>query len=72
MRHGRHKELHIDVAVKIYDKEKMLEPNRRRNLKREILLMTKMGHPNLVKMYEAYESMKQVFIVEEYLSGQSL
>lgn len=50
----------------------MLEPNRRRNLKREILLMTKMSHPNLVRMYEAYESKKQVFIVEEYLSGQSL
>lgn len=50
----------------------MLEPNRRRNLKREILLMTKIAHPILVKMYEAYESKKQVFIVEEYLSGQSL
>ena len=72
MRQGKHKELGINVAFKIYDKEKMLEPNRRRNLKREIFLMSKMKHPALVTMYEAYESKKQVFIVEEYLSGGSL
>lgn len=50
----------------------MLEPNRRRNLKREIQIMQKIKHPTLVAMYEAFESKKQVFLVQEYISGGNL
>ena len=50
----------------------MLEPNRRRNLKREIQIMEKISHPALVSMNEAFESKKQVFLVQEYVSGGNL
>ena len=36
----------------------MLEPNRRKNLKREILLMKIIRHPSIVGMYEAFDSKK--------------
>ena len=72
VRQGRHKGLYYKVAIKIYDKEKMLEPTRRRNLKREILLVNKIRHPSIVGMYEAFDSKKQVFIVQEFLPGGSL
>lgn len=50
----------------------MLEPNRRRNLKREIQIMKRISHPSLVSMKEAFESKKQVFLVQEYVSGGNL
>lgn len=50
----------------------MLEPNRRRNLKREIQVMQRISHPALVSMHEAFESKKQVFLVQDYVSGGNL
>jgi serine/threonine protein kinase len=60
------------VAIKIYEKGRMLEPNRRRNLKREIQIMKRISHPALVTMKEAFESKKQVFLVQEYVAGGNL
>lgn len=60
------------MAIKIYEKEKMLEPNRRRNLKREILILSKIAHPTLVTLFEAYESKKQVYLVQEFVEGGSV
>jgi len=58
VRKAFNKTLNQSVAVKIYEKGRMLEPNRRRNLKREIQIMEKISHPALVSMNEAFESKK--------------
>lgn len=42
VRVGLHKPSNRKVALKIYKKSKLLEPNRRRSVKREIKLMDKM------------------------------
>jgi serine/threonine protein kinase len=72
VRKAFNKTLNQSLAVKIYEKGRMLEPNRRRNLKREIQIMEKISHPALVSMNEAFESKKQVFLVQEYVSGGNL
>jgi serine/threonine protein kinase len=42
VRVGLHKPSNRKVALKIYKKQKLLDPNRRKSVKREIKLMEKM------------------------------
>ena len=72
MRLGLHKLLNQKIAVKIYEKVKLLEPNRRKSVKREMKIMEKLDHPNIAKLYEVFESFKQVFMIMEYVNGGSL
>ena len=72
VRVGLHKILNQKIAVKIYEKFKLLEPNRRKSVKREIKIMEKIDHDCLAKLYEAFESHKQVFLIMEYVNGGSL
>ena len=44
VRIGLHKPTNKKVAMKIYKKYKLLDPNRRKSVKREIKLMEKMKH----------------------------
>lgn len=41
-------------------------------MRREIKLMQKMRHLNIIKMFEAIETSKYVFLVLEYVGGGSL
>ena len=58
VRVGLHKILNQKIAVKIYEKFKLLEPNRRKSVKREIKIMEKVDHECLAKLYEGFESHK--------------
>ena len=58
VRVGLHKILNQKIAVKIYEKFKLLEPNRRKSVKREIKIMEKLEHECLAQMYETFESTK--------------
>ena len=62
----------IKYAIKSYDKYKLKEPHRRKNIRREIEIMKMLDHPNIVKMREAVKSHKHVHIVQEYFPGFSL
>lgn len=72
VRLGLHKQLNQKIGVKIYDKIKLLEPNRRKSVKREMKIMEKLDNPNIAKLYEVFESYKQVFMIMEYVNGGSL
>jgi MAP/microtubule affinity-regulating kinase len=60
------------VAIKVYDKSKLTDTNRQRSVRREIKLLQKMNHPNIVKIYEAFETDDNVYLVMEYVGGGSL
>jgi hypothetical protein len=36
----------------------LLEPNRRKGVKREIKIMEKLEHPHIAKLYEAFDTHK--------------
>jgi serine/threonine protein kinase len=48
VRIGLHKKLNKKVALKIYKKYKLEDPNRRKSVKREIKLMERMKHEHIV------------------------
>ena len=68
---GIHKRLNKKVALKIYEKEKIKEIQRKKSVRREIRLMKRLNHPNIAKLYEAIETDTQVILVLEYISGGS-
>jgi len=68
---GIHKKLNKKVALKIYEKEKIKEIQRKKSVRREIRLMKRLNHPNIAKLYEAIETETQVILVLEYVSGGS-
>ena len=61
-----------DYAVKIYDKSKLGDEHRRTSVCREVMLMQKMKHQNIVEFKEAFETNANVFVVMEHVEGQSL
>jgi len=67
-----HKELGKKVALKIYDKTKLVEPQRQKSVQREIKIMERMNNPFIAKLYEAFDTSKQVILVMEYVRGMSL
>ena len=60
------------MAIKIYPKYKLNDASKRCAVKREIMCMKKLNHPYICKLYDNFESSKEVYLVQEYVSGISL
>ena len=58
VRLGLHRLLNQKIAVKIYEKTKLMEPNRRKSVKREMKIMEKLDHEHIAKLFEVFESHK--------------
>mmetsp|Transcript_43344 Transcript_43344/g.41749 ORF Transcript_43344/g.41749 Transcript_43344/m.41749 type:complete len:100 (-) Transcript_43344:1050-1349(-) len=39
------------------------------NLSNEINILTKLDHPNIVKLYEIYQDASNLYLITEYLEG---
>jgi len=61
-----------EVAIKVYDKYKLSESSRRRGVLREIKILARINHPNIVTFHEALDRTSKIFLVMEYCSGGSL
>ena len=60
------------VAIKIIDKRKLIEKNDLIHLKREIDLLQKLNHINIISVYEIFENIDNYYIVMEYCSKGEL
>lgn len=69
---GIHKETNRKVAIKIYEKYKLLDPQRRKSVRCEIRLMERLRHPNIVVFHEALDTSKQIYLVMEFVGGGSM
>jgi len=59
-----------DYAVKVIDKEALKDDIKL--LQREVSIMKKVNHPNILKLHEIYEDETRVFIVMELVDGSEL
>ena len=50
------------MAIKIYEKYRILDHQRKDAIKREIQILRKLDHPNVIKLYEVIDQPKQVII----------
>ncbi|KAF4716470.1 hypothetical protein FOZ62_000292, partial [Perkinsus olseni] len=61
------------VAVKIYEKISLVgSTTRRRNVMREIHVMKKISHPNIVQFIETFDTPKKIYLILEHIAGGCL
>ncbi|CAD5121625.1 DgyrCDS10119 [Dimorphilus gyrociliatus] len=64
------------VAIKIYDKFKMIKEGKihifEKFVIRELKIMAKISHPNIIKCIAAATSPKKAYLVMEYLTGRTV
>ena len=63
---ARHIRLGIDVAVKAVRKSRTV------NLLAEVNILTKLNHPNLVRVIDIFEDDRLLYIVMDYIEGENL
>jgi serine/threonine protein kinase len=59
-------------AIKIYSKKSLEDPTLKKNVKREIKILKKIDHNNIVKFYEEILGDRNLYIVMEYVKGIAL
>ncbi|CAG9316609.1 unnamed protein product [Blepharisma stoltei] len=72
VKEGIHKETNKKVAIKIYDKLSLLEPNKKKNVQRETRILSKLNHEFIVKLHETVETPSTINLVQEFVDGCSL
>lgn len=66
------KPLNKKIAIKIYEKNKIKESQRKKSVRREIKILEILDHPNIVKIHDVVETNNHLNIIMEYLPGISL
>ncbi|KAG9159434.1 hypothetical protein Leryth_010993 [Lithospermum erythrorhizon] len=61
-----------NVAIKVIDKEKILKVGLIDHIKREISILRRVRHPNIVQLYEVMATKTKIFFVMEYVKGGEL
>lgn len=70
--HGRNLRSGQSVAIKVIDKEKVLKVGMIDQIKREISVMRRVRHPNIVQLYEVMASKTKIYFAMEYVKGGEL
>eukprot|EP01107_Rhizomastix_libera_P017273 TRINITY_DN795_c0_g1_i4.p1 TRINITY_DN795_c0_g1~~TRINITY_DN795_c0_g1_i4.p1 ORF type:complete len:731 (-),score=191.70 TRINITY_DN795_c0_g1_i4:87-2246(-) len=68
-----HRDTGFKVAIKIIKKDQLMQkPSLYKKVEREIAVLKVLDHPNVVKLYEVYETSKYLFLITEYIDGGEL
>ncbi|KAK9128168.1 hypothetical protein Syun_016965 [Stephania yunnanensis] len=71
--HARNLHTSQSVAIKSISKHKLSKsPNLASHIKREIEIMRRLSHPNIVKLHEVLASKSKIFFAMEFLKGGEL
>ncbi|CAL1381290.1 unnamed protein product [Linum trigynum] len=70
--HARDLKTGQSVAIKVIDKEKALKAGLTSNIKREISVMRRVKHLNVLQLYEVMASKTKIYFVIEYAKGGEL
>ena len=60
------------VAVKVISKKKICASNLMSNIKREITIMSRLNHPNIVKLHEVLATKTKIYFVMKLVKGSEL
>jgi len=67
-----HRATNVKYAVKVLDVGLIDSTEGLRQLRNEIFIMCQLDHPNIVRIEEVYESMNEIYIVQELCLGGEL
>ena len=72
VRLGINKQTNEKVAIKEMLKNKIIENNDKNRLEREIKILKKIRHPNLINLYNIIQTEKKYYLITEYIEGKEL
>ncbi|XP_020097524.1 CBL-interacting serine/threonine-protein kinase 12-like [Ananas comosus] len=61
-----------EVAIKVIDKEKIFKSGLVAHIKREIAVLRRVRHPNIVQLFEVMATKSKIYFVMEYVRGGEL
>ncbi|KAK7300812.1 hypothetical protein RJT34_11663 [Clitoria ternatea] len=70
--HARNIKTGQSVAVKVISKKKLTASGLAVNVKREISIMSRLRHPNIVKLHEVLATKTKIYFVLEFVKGGEL
>ncbi|CAI0399490.1 unnamed protein product [Linum tenue] len=70
--HARNIATGQSVAVKVINKKKITTPSMMNNIKREISIMRRLGHPHIVRLHEVLATRTKIYFVMEFVKGGEL
>ncbi|XP_017978412.1 PREDICTED: CBL-interacting serine/threonine-protein kinase 12 [Theobroma cacao] len=70
--HARNVKSGDSVAIKVIDKEKILKGGLIAHIKREIAILRRVRHPNIVQLFEVMATKSKIYFVMEYVRGGEL
>ena len=60
------------VAIKIYEKSKLISRQRKSCVEEEIRILKELNHPNIVRLYDTIDTPKHLYLIMELIKGRSL
>ena len=60
------------MNLKILEKSKITKYEDKLRIEREINILKKLRHPNILHLYSIIETEKQILLITEYIKGQEL
>jgi eukaryotic-like serine/threonine-protein kinase len=69
---GVHESLNFPVAIKMLKHSMAMDTEFTKEFENEAHVIARLNHPNIVRVYDIEHLYRTIFIVMEYLSGQSL
>lgn len=70
--HARNTKTGECVAIKVIDKEKILKSGLIAHIKREISILRRVRHPNIVQLFEVMATKAKIYFVMEFVRGGEL
>lgn len=70
--HARNIRTGESVAIKVVSKQKVAKGNLAAHVKREISIMRRLRHPNIVKLFEVLATKSKIYFVLEFAKGGEL
>ena len=65
-----HSLTHEQVAIKILEKTKITKIEDKERINREISILKKLNHFNIVKLYQVVENKLTVYLIQEHIQGK--
>jgi len=62
----------LDVAIKILDRSKIADQRDLDRINREIAILKKLRHKNIIQLYETIRSNRNIYLIMEYIDGKDL
>ena len=69
---GTHSLTNEQVAIKILEKAKISQVEDKERMNREIAIMKRINHYNIVKLYQVVDTKLIIYLIQEYIQGKDL